>query len=105
MADWGTWIRDWSFLADTLGGMGEDFWSKWSSPSANKDQGVLPYQRRPGVFFIFLVFFLTSNLFAFMMRIYKNSLPAVNITTVTILSSYIVELYNLIVVVEVTQRL
>ena len=58
---------------------------------------LLPFKRDPVVFTIFLLLFLASNLFTFIMRIYKNSITSTNTNIIIIMNSYIYEFYNLIV--------
>ena len=60
-------------------------------------------QIQPTVFLVFLVTCLLSNLFATMIRIYKNSLPVVNVNIVSIINLYIVEFLNMgVTIISVT---
>ena len=63
----------------------------------NETNEQAPYERKPLVFIIFFSFLLFSNLFTYMMRIYKSSISTTNINIIVIMNSYIVELYGLIV--------
>lgn len=59
------------------------------------------YERKPVIFLIFLSILLASNLFTFIMRIYKNSITSTNTNIIITMNSYIYELYNLAVTIMV----
>ena len=65
------------------------------------DQILNDYERSPVVFMISLICFLSSNLFAFMIRIFKNSIPLVNMNIIILINYSIAELYNIFVTVLV----
>ena len=57
------------------------------------------------LFFLFLVYLVMSNLFTYMMRILKNSIPAININIIVILNQYIVEIFNVSINIMVCNKL
>ena len=73
-----------SGLADILK-TDEDFWKNWNKVYESAATTVL----------ILLFLFLLSNLFTFMIRIYNNSLPMVNINIVNTFNVYFVEILNI----------
>ena len=80
-------LEDLTILSDFLSKKNEEFWTTWFHDYGLTDTLI--------VFSVFLLFFLLSNLFAFMIRIYNNSLPIVNVNIVNTINLYIVEITNI----------
>ena len=64
-------------------------------------QSLNNYGRSPVVFMVSLICFLSSNLFAFMIRIFKNSIPLVNMNIIILINYSIAEIYNITVTIMV----
>ena len=69
--------------------------------SMAKEEIGVKFQRMPSVFLIELVLVLLSNLFTFMIRSYKNSIPLVKLNIIILLSYYIVEIANFVLICQV----
>ena len=82
-------LEDLTILSDFLSRKNEEFWTTWFHDYGHTDTII--------VFTVFLSFCLLSNMFAFMIRIYNNSLPIVSVNIVNTISLYIVEITNIIV--------
>ena len=80
---------------------GEVFGFKSGNFLTTLEENVTQYERKPFIFFIFLCSLLASNLFTFIMRIYKNSITSTNTNIIITMNSYIYELYNLAVTIMV----
>lgn len=93
-------IRLTASLTESWEGLMEaDFWWDWEQMIMSS--GETTFQRRPYSFLVFLIILLLSNLFAYVIRIYKKSIPETNVTIINILNLYIVELLNVVATVLV----
>ena len=59
------------------------------------------FQRMPSVLAIELVFVLLNNLYTFMIRSYKNSIPLLKRNIIILISYYLVEIVNFILIYQV----
>ena len=63
------------------------------------------FQRMPSVLAIELVFVLLNNLSTFMIRSYKNSIPLLKRNIIILISYYLVEIVNFILIYQVWSNL
>ena len=61
----------------------------------------MKFQPMFSVFLIELILVLLSNLFTFMIRSYKNSIPLVKLNIIILISFYLVELGNFVLICQV----
>ena len=84
----------WSAISDLLAEMDKEIWNEFRAGFREDTAWIFD---RLLIFLIF-VFFLLSNIFAYMLRIYNNSRPDVDVNIVNMINMYFVEMINLTVV-------